>query len=185
MSKLNAPVALIIMDGWGVGDAQSTTNAVNVGKTPVIDGLTAKYPHAQLACSGEAVGLPDGQAIFSILLTFTMESFILGSVVICCLGVLMYLLNTPTQMYYLQVSKKFYPGTLALAGSLTSSSYNVGIAVGSFAGSLSVDLAGLNSVGITGGVFAILATIISYLLASRIKREYKEVIARAMRMLNK
>ena len=49
------------MDGWGVGDAQSTTNAVNVGKTPVIDGLTAKYPHAQLACSGEAVGLPDGQ----------------------------------------------------------------------------------------------------------------------------
>ena len=126
-----------------------------------------------------------GQAIFSILLTFTMESFILGSVVICCLGVLMYLLNTPTQMYYLQVSKKFYPGTLALAGSLTSSSYNVGIAVGSFAGSLSVDLAGLNSVGITGGVFAILATIISYLLASRIKREYKEVIARAMRMLNK
>lgn len=76
-------------------------------------------------------------------------------------------------------------GTLALAGSLTSSSYNVGIAVGSFTGSLSVDLAGLNSVGITGGVFAILATIISYLLASRINREYKEVIARAMRMLNK
>ena len=29
-----------------------------------------------------------GQAIFSILLTFTMESFILGSVVICCLDVL-------------------------------------------------------------------------------------------------
>ena len=26
MSKLNAPIALIIMDGWGVGDAQSTTN---------------------------------------------------------------------------------------------------------------------------------------------------------------
>lgn len=61
MSKLNAPVALIIMDGWGIGVAGSTTNAVNIGKTPVIDGLTAKYPHAQLACSGEAVGLPDGQ----------------------------------------------------------------------------------------------------------------------------
>ena len=61
MSKLNAPVALIIMDGWGIGVAGSTTNAVNIGKTPVIDELTAKYPHAQLACSGEAVGLPDGQ----------------------------------------------------------------------------------------------------------------------------
>ena len=58
MSKLNAPVALIIMDGWGVGDAQSTTNAVNVGKTPVIDGLTAKYPHAQLAVSYTHLTLP-------------------------------------------------------------------------------------------------------------------------------
>lgn len=61
MSKLNAPVALIIMDGWGIGDPSSKTNAVNVAKTPVIDGLLAKYPHAKLACSGEAVGLPDGQ----------------------------------------------------------------------------------------------------------------------------
>lgn len=61
MSKLNAPVALIIMDGWGIGDPNSKTNAVNVAKTPVIDGLLAKYPHAKLACSGEAVGLPDGQ----------------------------------------------------------------------------------------------------------------------------
>lgn len=61
MSKLNAPVALIIMDGWGIGNPQSKTNAVNVAKTPVIDGLLAKYPHAKLACSGGAVGLPDGQ----------------------------------------------------------------------------------------------------------------------------
>ena len=44
-----------------MGVAGSDTNAVSVGNTPVIDGLTAKYPHAQLACSGEAVGLPDGQ----------------------------------------------------------------------------------------------------------------------------
>lgn len=124
-----------------------------------------------------------GQAIFLLMLTFTMESFILGSIVIFILGILMYLLNTPTQMYYLQISRKFYPGTLALAGSLTSSAYNVGIAMGSFAGSYTVDLAGLNSVGITGGIFAILATIISYLLARRIKIEYKEVIARALRML--
>ena len=38
-----------------------TIFTVSAGGTPVIDGLTAKYPHAQLACSGEAVGLPDGQ----------------------------------------------------------------------------------------------------------------------------
>ena len=62
MAKLkNAPVALIIMDGWGIGDMQDPNNAISVAKTPVIDGLMAKYPHAQLLASGEAVGLPDGQ----------------------------------------------------------------------------------------------------------------------------
>ena len=61
MSKLKRPVALIIMDGWGLGDMQDPNNAIAVAKTPVIDGLMAKYPNTQLACSGEAVGLPDGQ----------------------------------------------------------------------------------------------------------------------------
>lgn len=123
------------------------------------------------------------QAVFLLLLSFTMQSFVLGGAIIFILGLLMYLLNTPTQMYYLQISKKFYPGTLALAGSLTSSAYNVGIAMGSFAGSYSVDFAGLESIGITGFIFATMATIFSYFLANKIKKEYKEVIARAKRIV--
>jgi len=62
MAKLKkAPVALIIMDGWGIGDMQDPNNAIAAAKTPVIDGLMVKYPKTQLKCSGEAVGLPDGQ----------------------------------------------------------------------------------------------------------------------------
>lgn len=61
MSKLKSPVALIIMDGWGIGDMQDPNNAIAVAKTPVIDGLLKNYPNTQLQCSGEAVGLPDGQ----------------------------------------------------------------------------------------------------------------------------
>jgi len=57
----NAPIALIIMDGWGIGNPDDPNNAIAVGKTPNLDGLTAKYPHAQLQASGEYVGLPDGQ----------------------------------------------------------------------------------------------------------------------------
>lgn len=122
------------------------------------------------------------QAIASIMLTFTMTYFVAGSITIFILGLLMYLLNTPTQMYYLQISKKFYPGTMALAGSLTSSSYNVGIALGAFAGSLSVDMFGLGSVGIAGGIFAILATLVSYRLAAKIKYDYRFVIERVRRL---
>ncbi|WP_196594521.1 2,3-bisphosphoglycerate-independent phosphoglycerate mutase [Pectinatus sottacetonis] len=61
MSKLKNPVALIIMDGWGIGDTDDQNNAVMKGKTPVINGLLKKYPYTKLQCSGEAVGLPDGQ----------------------------------------------------------------------------------------------------------------------------
>ncbi len=125
-----------------------------------------------------------GQAVFSFILTFSMNSMILGGITVFILGLLMYLLNTPTQMYYLEISKKFHPGTLALAGSLTSSSYNVGIALGSFSGSLSVDYFGLGSVGVTGGIFAFIATIISWSLASMIKNRYKDVIARAKHIKN-
>lgn len=62
MAKLkNAPVALIIMDGCGLGDKSDKNNAVEVANTPVLDGLMAKYKTSQLQASGEYVGLPDGQ----------------------------------------------------------------------------------------------------------------------------
>ncbi len=57
----HAPVALIIMDGWGIGDPKDPNNAIQVGRTPVLDGLVKKYPNSQLQASGEYVGLPDGQ----------------------------------------------------------------------------------------------------------------------------
>ena len=58
MSK--KPLLLMILDGWGIAPA-SATNAVTTAKTPVLDGLFAACPHARLDCSGEDVGLPDGQ----------------------------------------------------------------------------------------------------------------------------
>ena len=57
----NAPVALIIMDGCGLGDKTDKNNAVQVANTPVLDGLLVKYKTSQLQASGEYVGLPDGQ----------------------------------------------------------------------------------------------------------------------------
>jgi len=53
-------LALIILDGWGIGD-KSSSDAIFHAKTPFMDSLMARYPHAQLITSGESVGLPDGQ----------------------------------------------------------------------------------------------------------------------------
>jgi 2,3-bisphosphoglycerate-independent phosphoglycerate mutase len=52
--------ALIILDGWGLGD-QSKSDAIFNAQTPVFDNLMNTYPNATLITSGEEVGLPEGQ----------------------------------------------------------------------------------------------------------------------------
>ncbi len=57
---MSRKLGLIILDGWGIGD-KSKSDAIYNAKTPFMDGLQAKYPHATLGTSGEDVGLPEGQ----------------------------------------------------------------------------------------------------------------------------
>ncbi len=54
------PAALIILDGWGV-NPRTDGNAIKNAQTPFLNSLFEKYPHGTLLCSGEAVGLPEGQ----------------------------------------------------------------------------------------------------------------------------
>jgi 2,3-bisphosphoglycerate-independent phosphoglycerate mutase len=53
-------VALIILDGWGIG-AGDHTDAVAQANTPFMDELLRTAPHATLLTDGENVGLPPGQ----------------------------------------------------------------------------------------------------------------------------
>ncbi len=52
--------AIIILDGWGIGD-KSHSDAIYNAKTPFTDSLYHKYPNSTLRTDGENVGLPDGQ----------------------------------------------------------------------------------------------------------------------------
>ena len=54
------PVVLMILDGFGAREA-APDNAISHARTPTFDQLTKRVPHALLATSGEAVGLPKGQ----------------------------------------------------------------------------------------------------------------------------
>ncbi|MBP2635974.1 MAG: hypothetical protein H6Q72_1881 [Firmicutes bacterium] len=61
MAKLSSPVALLILDGWGIGCEADEFNAIARANTPHMNLVAELYPQTRLACSGEAVGLPDGQ----------------------------------------------------------------------------------------------------------------------------
>ncbi|MBN1958740.1 MAG: 2,3-bisphosphoglycerate-independent phosphoglycerate mutase [Desulfuromonadales bacterium] len=56
----SAPVALVILDGWGISE-DCNNNAACQARTPVLDGLRENWPVSRLATSGRNVGLPDGQ----------------------------------------------------------------------------------------------------------------------------
>ncbi|MFQ5400389.1 MAG: 2,3-bisphosphoglycerate-independent phosphoglycerate mutase, partial [Anaerolineae bacterium] len=58
--KTYRPVALIILDGWGIRE-KADGNAVLLGNTPNYDGWLRDWERAILDASGEAVGLPEGQ----------------------------------------------------------------------------------------------------------------------------
>jgi len=53
-------LALIILDGFGIGKPNST-NAIHVANTPFFDRIWKYFPHTTLQASGLAVGLPEGQ----------------------------------------------------------------------------------------------------------------------------
>ncbi|MEA2638348.1 MAG: 2,3-bisphosphoglycerate-independent phosphoglycerate mutase [Chloroflexota bacterium] len=54
------PFVLVILDGWGC-NRDDFGNAIAAAGTPMLDGLKARWPHTEVAASGEAVGLPSGQ----------------------------------------------------------------------------------------------------------------------------
>ena len=57
---MNRPLVLLVLDGFGIR-GEREHNAIALARTPVYDGLLARYPNATLIASGEAVGLPAGQ----------------------------------------------------------------------------------------------------------------------------
>ncbi len=107
------------------------------------------------------------QAMLFFSLPALLQVKIGGTVVILLLGISMYLLNSPIQMHFLTVAEQDYPESIIFASSFNSISFNFGISMGSFLGSMIVGTFGLPYVGIGGGAFAII-TILLILFLNRL-----------------
>ena len=57
---MDKKVALLILDGWGIGD-HTESDAIYNANTPFFDHCLKTYPYSHLNTSGLHVGLPDGQ----------------------------------------------------------------------------------------------------------------------------
>ena len=97
------------------------------------------------------------QAVCLCLLAFASLVPAGGALLLVALGMLMYLQNPASQVLYMDVAYQSHPGSVNLAASLNSMSFNIGIAIGSAVGGLVNDLLGLTWLGPVGAIFALLA----------------------------
>lgn len=87
------------------------------------------------------------------------------------LGMFMYLQNSASQVLYMDVASQSHPGSLNLAASLNSMSFNIGIAVGSAVGGLVNTHLGLMWLGPVGAIFLLCAVGTTTLLLPFVARE--------------
>ena len=60
MKKVESPLILIILDGWGI-NKDERGNAIALAHTPFYDSLLKKYSNTSIFAHGPYVGLPEGQ----------------------------------------------------------------------------------------------------------------------------
>jgi 2,3-bisphosphoglycerate-independent phosphoglycerate mutase len=60
MESPKKPLVLVVLDGWGQSDSHQA-NAIYAAATPVWDSLWENQTNTLINCSGDGVGLPDGQ----------------------------------------------------------------------------------------------------------------------------
>lgn len=97
------------------------------------------------------------QAVCLCLLAFASLVPAGGALLLVALGMLMYLQNASSQVLYMDVAYQSHPGSVNLAASLNSMSFNIGIAIGSAVGGMVNDALGLAWLGPFGAIFALLA----------------------------
>ena len=110
------------------------------------------------------------QAVFMVALPFAVLNPIIGCVVLLALGFLMYMQNTSSQVMYMGVAAATHPGSLNLASSFNSMSFNIGIALGSAVGGLVTDHIGMRWLGPFGAIFAVCAFLTAAWLNMDLKR---------------
>lgn len=96
-----------------------------------------------------------------------------GALLLVVLGMFMYLQNSASQVLYMDVASQSHPGSLNLAASLNSMSFNTGIAVGSAVGGVVNGHFGLMWLGPVGALFLVCAIAITTMLRPFVAQERK------------
>ena len=115
------------------------------------------------------VNIPDAVPEWNLIMAVALLGMLPPLLVV--LGMFMYLQNSASQVLYMDVASQSHPGSLNLAASLNSMSFNIGIAIGSAVGGLINGHFGLMWLGPVGALFLVCAIAITTFLRPFVAQE--------------
>lgn len=111
------------------------------------------------------------QAIVLLIFTFTVHNTVLGIITLFIMGALSFASVPGLQLLVVQISEKHLPGTEDVASAFNIAAFNIGIAIGAYAGGLIVaSPLGLGATPWVGAIFVGLAIIVT-LFSARLNRK--------------
>ncbi|WP_316742237.1 MFS transporter [Pedobacter antarcticus] len=111
------------------------------------------------------------QAAILVIFTLTVHHTIVGLITLFIMGTLSFASVPGLQLLVVQIAEKHLPGTEDVASAFNIASFNIGIAIGAYAGGLIVaSPLGLGATPWVGAIFVVLAIIVT-LVSSRVNRK--------------
>ena len=159
----------ILTDVLGVGETAISPLLMVVGLSCMCSNLLAGW----LGGRGGVTRTP-GPLLLQTLLLAAMP-LLLGSVwtglpVLLMMCLFMYCLSTPVQLHALRLAETDYPFASSLCASTLSVAANIGIAAGSFAGSVLQSAVGLRALGYPAAAFALAGVAVNLALLRAVRR---------------
>jgi DHA1 family inner membrane transport protein len=111
------------------------------------------------------------QALVLLIFTFTVYNTLFGIITLFIMGGLSFASVPGLQLLVVQIAEKHLPGTEDVASAFNIASFNIGIAIGAYAGGLIVaSPLGLGATPWVGAIFVVLAIIVT-LFSGRLNRK--------------
>lgn len=98
-----------------------------------------------------------GLALALLGINFSIESQIMGLIMVFLMGIFMFMNVPGLQLYAVQLSEKYVPSATAMASALNISAFNIGIFIGSYVGGLIVHYQSLRHTPLYGFLMVIVA----------------------------
>lgn len=156
-------ITTIFVDGFGIMEKYLYVFLFVFGLMTIVSNVISAYveSHGGICALKTVFAI---QAVVLVLVSVAIiwlndDLWLVGVSIMMLIGVIMYILNTPIQSYYIRVAKEDYPGGVYLSSCFQSIAFNMGVALGSLFGGAIFHFGGMGNIGFAAAGITVIAII--------------------------